>query len=251
MKVIGLIGFPLKHSFSPSYFKAKFAREGIQGYNYELFPITRIDELWPLLSERREIVGLNVTIPYKEAVMSFISEVNKEVNEVKAVNCIKVLRQNNVIRLHGSNTDVYGFEQSLLPCLQPHHTKALILGSGGSSKAVQYVLRKNGIQFLIVSRNKNSNENFISYQDLTEEIIQSHPLIINSTPLGMYPNVNDYPPLLYQAIGQQHLLYDLIYNPTETLFLQKGKNGGAVIKNGQEMLELQAEKSWEIFCREI
>lgn len=249
MKTIGLIGFPLAHSFSPQYFKTKFEKENIQGYRYELFPLTQIDDLWPLLNERTDIVGLNVTIPYKESVMPFISEVNREVVDVQAVNCIKVLRQNKVIRLHGSNTDVFGFEHSLKPLLKAYHTKALVLGNGGASKAVQYVLRKLQISYQIVSR--THRENMLSYEQISSPIMAEHLLIINTTPLGMHPHLQEFPAIMYDAIIEQHLLYDLIYNPAETVFLQKGKNKGAVTKNGQEMLELQAEKSWEIFRREI
>ncbi len=245
-KILGLIGISLKHSFSPAYFEEKFALERIENYTYETFPLATIEELMPLLQAQPQIVGLNVTIPYKEQVLPFISEVNREVVDVKAVNCIKVLRQNNVIRLHGSNTDVYGFEESLKPLLLPHHTHALVLGNGGAAKAVLYVLKKMNIKITVVARNAD-----FSFTHLTEEIIQSHLLIINTTPLGMHPNEQEYPPILYNALTQNHLLYDLIYNPEETLFLKKGKQKGAMVKNGLEMLALQADKSWEIFRREI
>ncbi len=248
-KIIGLIGFPLEHSFSPAYFKVKFEKEGVLDFEYQLFPLQSVEELMPLVAENPQIVGLNVTIPYKETVMPFISEVNREVIDIKAVNCIKVLRQNQVIRLHGSNTDAFGFEMSLKPLLQPWHTKALVLGSGGSSKAVQYVLKKLNIDFKIVSRNAEMAD--FLYQQLTSEIIEKHTLIINTTPLGMHPKIEDFPPILYNAISSQHLLYDLIYNPSETMFLKKGKEMGAIVKNGAEMLALQADKSWEIFKRII
>lgn len=248
-KTIGLIGFPLEHSFSPTYFKEKFEKEGITDFEYHLFPLQSISELMPLIEANPQIVGLNVTIPYKEAVMPFISEVNREVIDVKAVNCIKILRQNKVIRLHGSNTDIFGFEMSLKPLLQPWHTQALVLGSGGASKAVQYVLKKLNITFSIVSR--STGKTTLSYEQLTAEAIEKHTIIINTTPLGMYPEIEAFPPILYNAISSQHLLYDLIYNPSETMFLKKGKEKGAVIKNGAEMLALQADKSWDIFKKVI
>lgn len=238
--VYGLIGYPLSHSFSPDYFRKKFAREGIDAV-YRLFPLASINELPNLLNEHPSISGLNVTIPYKEQVIPFLDDIDDAAKAVGAVNCIKI--DNG--KLKGYNTDVIGFKQSLTPLLQTHHNNALILGTGGAAKAVEYVLSKLNISYSLVS--SSGKEGSIAYSDITDLTIKEHPLIINTTPLGMHPNTDTSPDLPYSAIGQKHLVYDLIYNPEETSFLKKGKAQGATTKNGYEMLVLQAEASWDIW----
>lgn len=238
--LFGIIGFPLAHSFSPAYFKKKFAEHNTDAL-YEPFLLNNIEELPALLLANPTIQGLNVTIPYKEAVLPYLDELDNTAEEIGAVNCI-VFRNG---KKKGYNTDSIGFEQSLVPFLQPQHTHALILGTGGSSKAVAYVLKQLGIAYRFVSRAKQHD--YLVYEELTPEIISQHKLIINTTALGMYPNVESAPALPYEAISAQHLLYDLIYNPEETLFLARGKVQGAAIKNGFEMLQLQADASWDIW----
>jgi shikimate dehydrogenase len=233
----GLIGYPLTHSFSPSYFAEKFKREGIEGH-YELYPLSDISAFTELLQMHPEIEGLSVTIPYKSAIMPYLDALDDAAEQVGAVNCIHTHQQ----ATKGYNTDIIGFEKSLQPLLLPTHQQALVLGSGGASKAVCYVLRKIGIHYDIVSRTGE-----LTYEHITNDVVASHTLIINTTPLGMHPDIEAYPTLPYEAITSNHLLYDLIYNPEETAFLRKGKLQGATIKNGLEMLQLQAEASWEIW----
>lgn len=241
MPLYGLIGYPLSHSFSKKYFNEKFEREGLTDYRYENFPITSIDKLQEVFAANPDLAGLNITIPYKEQVLPFLHEQSEAVKQVGACNCIKIVDG----RLYGFNTDVIGFEQTLDTKLQPHHKKALVLGSGGASKAVQFVLMKKGIDFLVVSR--GDNPLFISYNRLTTEILQEYTLIINTTPIGMQPNKDVFPSIDYAAISNRHYLYDLIYNPDKTLFLQKGEEMGAVIQNGAQMLIIQADESWKIW----
>lgn len=236
----GLIGFPLEHSFSPEYFKKKFAAEGISA-EYRAFPLGKIQQYKQLLEEFPTLKGLNITIPYKEEVIQYIDEVDADAAITKAVNCIRFADGKSI----GYNTDVIGFAQSLKPLLQPHMSKALVLGSGGASKAVRFVLDKLGIEFTVVSRIEN--EAFVAYKDVTDKVIEEHPLIINTTPLGMHPDVASYPEIPYYALTDKHLLYDVVYNPAETKFMQFGKEHGAQVKNGQEMLEMQAEASWLIW----
>ncbi len=238
----GLIGFPLEHSFSETYFNEKFFRSGLSNSHYEAYPIPEIEQLPALLKKYPELTGLNVTIPYKESILPYLDTISDEAQSIGAVNTIKIEHG----KLHGFNTDVFGFRISLNKLLQAHHRKALVLGYGGASKAVCFVLKQLKISYRIVSRS-NTENNFLSYDALTDSIISDHPLIINTTPLGMAPKRLDYPAIPYAGIGKQHLLYDLIYNPGKTIFLIKGQQHGAVIKNGLEMLYLQAEKSWEIW----
>ncbi|RAI99739.1 shikimate dehydrogenase [Chitinophaga skermanii] len=242
MKLYGLIGFPLSHSFSKGYFANKFETQSIQGCTYDTFPIPNINDFPALWASHKELQGLNVTIPYKEQVIPFLHQLSDAVQKIGAVNCIKKEKDG---KLTGYNTDVIGFENSLKPLLQAHHTQALVLGTGGAAKAVQYVLEKLGIAYQVVSRTKQ--DGILSYEDVTSELIKSHTLVINTTPLGMYPNVDAAPALPYSDMGAKHLLYDLVYNPAETLFLQKGAAQGAATKNGHEMLILQAEASWDIW----
>jgi shikimate dehydrogenase len=240
MNHFGLIGYPLSHSFSKGYFTEKFIKEGIQNANYDTYPIEKIEDFQNLCKENN-FAGLNITIPYKQSIMAFLDEINKEAANIGAVNTIKFLNGKKI----GYNSDIYGFEMSLKPLLKSHHKNALILGTGGASKAVEYTLKKLDINYIYISRKRENN--ILSYEDLNEEIINTHHLIINTTPLGMFPNTQDAPNIPYQFLNQQHLLYDLVYNPTETLFLLNGKNKNAQIKNGLEMLYLQAERSWQIW----
>jgi shikimate dehydrogenase len=247
-KRYGLIGFPLQHSFSPAYFKKKFSEQHIDA-EYQLFPLQQISDLPALLTLHPDLNGLNVTIPFKTAVLPYLTQISEAAAQIGAVNCI-VCSNNQLI---GYNTDVIGFELSLKPLLQQHHQSALILGTGGAANAVAFVLVKLGIAFSTVSRHSNNNKQFagatawLTYDELTENTVREHTLIINTTPLGMHPNIAACPPIPYAAITEQHLLYDLVYNPETTLLLQQGKEMGAAIKNGLEMLELQAEAAWQIW----
>ena len=207
---------------------------------YANFPISSIESFAALWKEHPSLEGLNVTIPYKKEVIAFLQHSSPVVESIKACNCIR--KFNN--ELYGYNTDVTGFEKSLLPFLQPYHTHALILGTGGASAAVQWVLEKLKIQFQVVSRKGNAN---LTYDQLSASVIESHTLIINTSPLGMYPNTNEAPPIAYDAITAQHHLYDLVYNPTETLFMKNGLAKGATVQNGLAMLHIQAEESWAIW----
>jgi len=240
MQKFGLIGYPLEHSFSPGYFRRKFEALKITDAEYHSYPIAIIEDLEDLLSSN-EFCGLNVTIPYKEKVLPFLNELDEIAFEVGAVNCIKIYKGKRV----GYNTDVFGFEVSLLEFLRGDlNKKALVLGSGGAAKAVHYVLRKLNIPYLEVSRN---SERGIGYEDINPRILDEYTLIINTTPLGMYPKTNECPNLPYVELNESHFLYDLIYNPKKTLFLARGFQQNCNIINGERMLQLQAEKSWEIW----
>ena len=241
MKTYGIIGFPLTHSFSQQYFTEKIAREGISDAGFQIFPLTTIEEFPTLLADQQSLKGLAVTVPYKKKVLQYISNLSEEVKQVGAANCIRI-REGD---LTAFNTDIIGFERSFIKNLRPQHKKALVLGTGGASKAVQYVLKKLGIEFLVVSR--SPVENLIRYADITETIIQDHSIIINSTPLGMSPSENTCPDIPYHLLTADHYLYDLVYVPAKTLFLQKGEDRGATIENGFEMLIIQAEENWRIW----
>ena len=237
---LGLIGYPLSHSFSKGYFTEKFIKENISNHVYDTYPIERI-ELIEDLFKNENLSGLNVTIPYKEVVIPFLDELDETAKEIGAVNTIKISKGKKI----GYNTDCHGFKKSFEPLLKPHHKKALVLGTGGASKAVVYALKKLGIEYQYVSRIAKTNQ--LSYEQITPEIIKEFTIIINTSPVGMYPNVKQLPALPYEAITNQHYLYDLVYNPEVTAFLQKGINQGAQIKNGIDMLHLQAEKAWKIW----
>lgn len=237
----GLIGFPLSHSFSKKYFTEKFDKEAIGDHSYELFPIEQIKLLPSLLASEPLLRGLNVTIPYKEQVLPYLDELSPVVQEIQACNCIRIDKG----RLIGYNTDVIGFEQTLQRKLTTQHKKALVLGTGGAAKAVHYVLRKNGIEYLEVSRSAKAG--CITYASLSKDIVSDHTLIVNTTPLGMFPQIEDAPELPYELLNEQHYLYDLVYNPAKTKFLLEGEKRGAVIQNGADMLVIQAEASWEIW----
>ncbi|MFT3981866.1 MAG: shikimate dehydrogenase [Ferruginibacter sp.] len=242
MNLYGLIGYPLGHSFSKKYFSEKFEREGLGDCSFELFPIEQIDQFSQLLANHPALNGMAVTIPYKETVMPYLQQLSAEAKSIGAVNCIEFLPDG----LKGHNTDVLGFEQSFAPLLSPWHNKALVLGTGGASKAVQFVLKKLGIPFLLVSRNAEGADR-IAYDQLDAAVMKEYTIIINSSPVGMYPHVNDKPSIPYSLISSQHYLYDLVYRPEETAFLKEGKEKGATIKNGYDMLVLQAEENWKIW----
>lgn len=243
MKCYGLIGRTLTHSFSKKYFEDKFARDGIKDCRYDNFELKDIQEFPLVLDANPELKGLNVTIPYKEEVIQFLNTQNDVVQEIKACNCIKI---DNERKLHGYNTDAIAFQKSLQPKLKPHHKKALILGSGGAAKAIKYVLKELNINYLVATRKKEEADE-IGYEDMGNDLFASYTLIINTTPLGMYPNVDADPPIPYEYLTSKHFLYDLIYNPEKTKFLCEGEKRGAQIVNGYEMLILQAEESWRIW----
>lgn len=242
MRKFGLIGYPLGHSFSRKYFREKFSREHIADSVYSNYEIESIAS-FPDILQDSDVEGLNVTIPYKESVIPFLNKKDAVVSAIAACNCIRIEKG----ILTGFNTDVIGFEKSFAEKLRDSDKRALILGTGGSSKAVAWVLQEQGISFLFVSRKKNTATNQISYEDLNGELLHAHTLIINSTPLGMSPNTDACPPIPYKFIGPQHYLFDLVYNPAKTMFLEKGEAAGARIKNGADMLAIQAEASWEIW----
>ncbi|MCD8261884.1 MAG: shikimate dehydrogenase [Bacteroides sp.] len=244
MDKYGLIGYPLKHSFSIVYFNEKFQSEGIDA-EYVNFEIPVIDDIVKVINENPNLHGLNVTIPYKEQIISYLDEVDKDAAAIGAVNVVKVIRNKNKIKLIGYNTDVIGFTQSIQPLLTEYHKKALILGTGGSSKAVKRGLDNLGIGSVFVTRTERPS--MLTYKDITPELLQEYKVIVNCTPVGMYPNVDVCPDLPYEAVTPNHLLYDLLYNPNTTLFMKKGEEKGAVVKNGLEMLLLQGFAGWEIW----
>lgn len=243
-KVFGLIGKTVSHSFSKSYFDEKFFRDGLRDYSYELFPLENISEIEKLIAETKDLSGLNVTIPYKEQIIKYLSEVDPVAKKIGAVNVVKFKDG----KLIGYNTDSEAFGETLDNWLPKTKTfQALILGTGGSSKAVQEALKKLKINFKIASRDKSKGD--YAYEEIDEKskIIEESHLIINTTPLGMSPNNEGIPPINYELITKEHYVYDLIYNPARTMFLQKAEMRGAIIKNGLEMLHVQAEKSWNIW----
>lgn len=245
MKRYGLIGQPLTHSFSKSYFEQKFKAEKINDALYENYPLTAISEVATLIENAPDLEGINVTIPFKETIIPYLTELNPEAKKIGAVNTVKIIRKQGNTETIGYNTDVYGFRMSLKPFLTSQHYRALVLGTGGASKSVVYALKELGIQVVTVSREKGKGD--LTWDEISEPLIRNYPLIINTTPLGMHPHTEIYPPIPYTGIGKEHLLFDLIYNPDLTLFLTKGKANGATVLNGLTMLKLQAEKSWEIW----
>jgi len=244
----GLIGFPLKHSFSKDYFNSKFVSEGIDA-EYVNFEISSLTELKSIIKDNPHLKGLNVTIPYKEQVIPFLDKINENARSIGAVNVIKIKRKKKKIKLIGYNTDIIGFKQSIEPLLKPHHQKALVLGTGGAAKAVFSGLQQLGIAATYVSRQKSSNQVF-TYSELSQKVMENHTVIVNCTPVGMWPKVDDYPDIPYQWLNSNHLLYDLLYNPNETVFMKKGEEQGATVKNGLEMLLLQAFEGWTIWKKE-
>ena len=244
MDKYGLIGFPLGHSFSINYFNQKFADEGINA-KYMNFEIPSIEALAEVLDSNPELKGLNVTIPYKQKVMEFLDQISPEARAIGAVNVIKVTHEGKKIILKGFNSDVIGFTQSIEPMLEPYHKKALILGTGGASKAIDYGLKALGLETVFVSRYRRPET--ICYDDITPEVVKEYNVIVNCTPLGMFPKTEECPQLPYEAMDEKNILYDLIYNPDETMFMKKGARYGANVKNGLEMLLLQAFASWEVW----
>lgn len=244
MDKYGLIGYPLGHSFSRGFFNDKFSTEKIDA-EYVNFEIPTIDEFTSVIENNPNLRGLNVTIPYKQKVMAFLDDISPEAQAIGAVNVVRVDHSDKKTKLTGYNSDVIGFTDSISPLLRPHHKKALILGTGGASKAIHYGLQKLGFQTLFVSRTKS--ENTITYSELTEEIIKEYEVIVNCSPKGMYPHNDECPDIPYQFLTSNNLLYDLVYNPEETLFMKKGKAQGAQVKNGLEMLILQALASWNFW----
>lgn len=244
MDKYGLIGYPLGHSFSIGYFNEKFQNECIDA-TYENFEIPSIENLTEILDSNPELKGLNVTIPYKEKVISYLDSISPEARAIGAVNVIKVNHKGNKTELKGYNSDVIGFTQSIEPLLERYHKKALVLGTGGASKAIIFSLKSLGIETLTVSRYERHG--CVRYEDITPEMIKEYNVIVNCTPCGMYPQTDDCPNLPYEAMDSHTLLYDLIYNPDETLFLKRGKAQGATVKNGLEMLLLQAFASWNFW----
>lgn len=244
MDKYGLIGYPLGHSFSIGYFNEKFQNENIDA-EYINFEIPTIDDFLEILAMNPELKGLNVTIPYKEKVISFLDYVSPEARAIGAVNVIKVENQGNKTILKGFNSDVIGFNRSIQPLLRPYHKKALILGTGGASKAINFGLKSLGLDTVFVSRYQRPNT--IQYEQITRDVIREYNVIVNCTPSGMYPHVDECPNLPYDAMDNHTLLYDLIYNPDQTLFMKSGAIYGAKTKNGLEMLLLQAFASWEFW----
>jgi shikimate dehydrogenase len=244
-RLFGLVGYPLVHSFSKGYFAEKFKSMQQHNCKYENFSIPSIEQLPEVILSRPELAGLNVTIPHKESILPFLHELDEVAAVIGAVNCVRI--QNG--KWKGYNTDAFGFEMSIKPFLENHYERALILGTGGASKAVAFVLRKWGIPFHFVSRTPKG-ENEMSYAILKQDVMHHFPLIINTTPLGTYPNIDSCAELPYEGLSDKHFLYDLVYNPEETTFLRLGRLAGAKTMNGYAMLVQQAERSWEIWNRE-
>ncbi len=242
MRRFGLIGYPLSHSFSKTWFDEKFEREGLTGCSFENYPLTSIEQLPGLLEQQPGLEGLAVTIPYKYAVLKYLHDRTGIPAGLPACNCIRIRNGS----LAGFNTDHIGFEKSLSPLIGEQHTRALVLGNGGSAAAVKFVLRKLGIVYQVVSRQLHDDAS-LTYADVDKQVIEDHKLIINTTPLGMFPNTDACPPIAYDFITPEHILFDLVYNPAITLFLSHGAESGAVIRNGQEMLILQAAENWRIW----
>ena len=246
MNTYGLIGYPLGHSFSRGYFTDYFGREGIEA-EYKNFELPCIEQLAEVLQTELTLQGFNVTIPYKQQVFAYLNELSEAAQAIGAVNVVKVMRRDEGLYLRGYNTDYIGFTDSIRPYLKPHHTHALILGTGGASKAVDYALHQLGLKTQYVSR--TAREGIIAYEELTPELMAQYMVIVNTTPLGMHPKVDECPPLDYTLLTSQHLLYDVIYNPTKTLFLQRGEEHGATISSGMDMLIGQAKAAWRIWNR--
>src|SRR5215470_15776034 len=248
MEQYGLIGYPLRHSFSMSFFNDKFKSENINA-EYINFEISPIEEIKNIIKENSNLKGLNVTIPYKEQVIPYLDRLHEDAKRIGAVNTIKIERERKKTYLTGFNSDIIGFKESIRTLLRPHHKSALVLGTGGAAKAISYCLKQLGITNTYVSRNKKSDD-VLTYEELTDEIINSHKIIVNCTPVGMYPHMDECPKIPYESLNDKHLLYDLLYNPDETLFMKLGKERNATVKNGLEMLLLQAIASWDFWHSE-
>lgn len=247
MKTFGLIGHRLGYSFSRNFFTEKFATENRSEHEYVNFELDSIDEFPGIFEQGKEICGLNCTIPYKQQIMQFLDEIDTEAAQIGAVNTVKITYPKGHRHLKGFNTDCYGFENSLRPMLEEKHKKALILGTGGASKAIKYILDKLNIEYISASIEDQLFEKEIRYNEITDELLKEYLIIIHATPIGTFPNVDNCPDIPYQSITSDHVLFDLVYNPEETMFLKKGKEQGAKTKNGLEMLHLQAIRAWEIW----
>lgn len=243
-KIYGLIGYPLTHSFSQNYFNQKFRNENIDA-EYVNFEIPDIGDLMEVISENPNLHGLNVTIPYKEQVIPYLDEIDEDAAQIGAVNVIKFIRNKNSVIFKGYNSDIIGFCDSIAPLLTPNRNKALILGTGGAAKAVYHGLKKLGVEPIYVSRNKQ--EGMLTYGELSNDIMAEYKVIVNTTPLGMYPRMDECPNIPYQCLTKEHLCYDLLYNPDVTLFMKRAEENGAEVKNGLEMLLLQAFAGWNIW----
>jgi len=247
MRIFGLIGYPLSHSFSRKYFSDKFRNENINDAEYHNFPISDIAQFPGILKNNKNFIGFNVTSPYKEVIIPYLDELDVSVSEINAVNVVKIVYEENIRKLIGYNTDVYGFKKSLQKKINPEIKSALILGTGGAAKAVFFALKSLDIKCKFVSRKEKPGNKFISYENLNKTIISENLLIVNTTPLGIFPDTNVKPDIPYAYITKNHHLFDLIYNPPLTQFLSEGKKRQATIQNGLEMLHFQAEKAWTIF----
>lgn len=245
MPKIGLIGYPLDHSFSADYFREKFEKENIKGFQYNTYPLKSIKDLTKLLKKETDLVGLNVTTPYKQDVLPFLYEIDPEAVEVWAVNTIKVSREKGRTLLKGYNTDWSAFSHSISPLLQKQHKKALLFGTGGAASAARVALEKLGLSVTHVSRKPKLDQ--ITYADIDSATLFEYKVLVNATPIGTFPKVNEAPDLPYDQLSSMHLCYDMVYNPSKSLFLNRAEERGALIKNGHEMLSLQAEASWEIW----
>lgn len=246
-ELYGLIGFPLGHSFSRGFFTEKFAREHINAA-YQNFPIERIDELPRILSEHPNLRGLNVTLPHKQAVMPQLDELSPEAKRIGAVNVIRIRHQNGKLHLKGFNSDIIGFTESIRPLLKPQHKKALVLGTGGASRAIRVGLESLGLEWKYVSRTRR--EGMFTYEEIDKKTLQEYQVIVNCSPVGMFPHSDECPAIPYDCLDSEHLLFDLVYNPEETLFMRRGAEHGATVKNGLEMLHLQAVASWQFWHSE-
>ena len=242
----GLIGKAVSHSFSKSYFQNKFLELNLNEFSYQNFDMLNLDNLKSIVIENR-LNGLNVTKPFKEDIIPLLNEVDYTARIIGAVNCVKIKWENNTPYLIGYNTDYYGFAQSIKPFLEPIHQKALILGTGGASKAIAFALKNIGIDYFFVTSGEKKAANYFNYSEINNHVLNAFKLIVNCTPVGMYPNSSEMVSIPYEFITKEHLLFDLIYNPEETIFLEKGKMNNAIVINGLNMLKLQADKAWEIW----
>jgi len=247
MKTFGLIGHRLGYSFSRNFFTEKFAKENLENHEYVNFELDSINEFPGIFEQGKDICGLNCTIPYKQQIMQFLDEIDEEAAQIGAVNTVKITYNDGKRHLKGFNTDIYGFENSLRPMLGEKHKKALILGTGGASKAIKHILNKLKIDYVSATIEEQLFEKEIRYAQINDEVLKEYLIIIHATPIGTFPNIDNCPDIPYQSITSDHVLFDLVYNPEETLFLKKGKEQGAKTKNGLEMLHLQAIKAWEIW----
>jgi shikimate dehydrogenase len=248
MKRFGLLGYPLGHSFSQKYFHEKFSKLGLTDHVFDLFPFQNVKDFFESVNAEKNLCGFSVTIPHKESVIPFLDELDATAQKIGAVNCVKASTVDGILFLKGFNTDEYGFRKSIKPFLEPHHNRALVLGTGGASKAIVFALKNIGVDVWTVSRNKkNTDDNCFLYSEVNENVMNAFRLIVNCTPVGMFPNDEKFPELPYEYISDKHFFYDLVYKPERTVFLEKAQQKGAMIMNGLDMLYAQADKAWEIW----